>query len=69
MKWRVIDLETGVELSIKEDDRFIMLNDGTVYVEAWEGVLHEINVPHVVEFGFARDDENHWIWSHSVVND
>lgn len=70
MKWRVIDLENAVELECPENYEYLLHDDGSVScVSDYDTDSFSVPVPYIVEFAFRKDEENQWVWEHSVIQE
>lgn len=76
MKIRVLVAETGKVYRAKENEKIIFNSFGEPSIlldEAGYGEYSEWNLPEdeefIVEFAFRKDEDNQWIWEHSVIHD
>ncbi len=69
MQYRIIDMETGEEVVLKQDHRFVLNKDGSLGELFYDEHYRIYTKPHILEFAFAKDSEGNWIYSHSVVRD
>lgn len=68
MKIRVLRLESGTEIEESDFNSFVIHSDGTV-TEIIDGMGYEIGEPYIVEVAFRKDEENQWVWEHSVIHE
>ncbi len=72
MQYRVIDLETGEDITDYES--FYLDPDGETFINnhdygSGSDWIEPYTKSHTLEFAFAKDSEGNWIYSHSVVRD
>lgn len=70
MKFRLVSIETGEQMTSPENYEYLMHEDGSVSVLCdYNNDSYPLDGGFVVEFAFSKDDQDKWIWSHSIVND
>lgn len=70
MKFRVLDAETAVELEFPESYEYLLHDDGSVScVSDYDTDSFCVPSPYIVEFAFQKDEENQWVWEHSVIHE
>jgi len=69
MKWRVLSVETGEEMSAPEGYEFLLQEDGSLVSRHEECTDFYKPKGIIVEFAFRKDKNSEWDYSHAVMHE